>query len=195
MSSQGNGSLLTLATPWLHLGYTLGTPWVEYGISATKVYKIHEIGKERVIILLTSTSLFPELPTGTRQLGDASPKSGKDKTVGRQVSPRSSASVATNFSKRCHELQQTLPRSSACVATNFSKRCHKLQQALPQTSASVATNFSKHNRFMECHPPESEGMGIESRFFGLSLSARHGYGCGCSPCGRSLADCRCDRTA
>ena len=29
--SQGNGSLLTLATPWVHLGYTLGTPWLHLG--------------------------------------------------------------------------------------------------------------------------------------------------------------------
>ena len=31
VSSQGNDSLLTLATPWLYLGYTLGIPWVNLG--------------------------------------------------------------------------------------------------------------------------------------------------------------------
>ena len=36
-SIQGNASLLTLGTPWVHLGYTLGIPWVEYVKSATKV--------------------------------------------------------------------------------------------------------------------------------------------------------------
>ena len=37
---QGNASLLTLATPWVHLGYTLGTPWVEYGYSEADKLKI-----------------------------------------------------------------------------------------------------------------------------------------------------------
>ena len=30
-SIQGDVSLLTLAIPWVHLGYTLGTPWLNLG--------------------------------------------------------------------------------------------------------------------------------------------------------------------
>ncbi len=36
-SSQADDGLLTLGTPWVHLGYTLATPWVEYEMSEAKV--------------------------------------------------------------------------------------------------------------------------------------------------------------
>ena len=64
----------TLGTPCVHLGYTLGGVCIIRGKSINNLWIWNRKGKGD--FLLTSISKLQELPTGARQQGDASPKSG-----------------------------------------------------------------------------------------------------------------------